>query len=229
MTIAADIQSLSPTALIELYVLDLSLFGETPLYFHAGTNELSQPLTWQGQIYTPLPVESEGFDVSGKGVLPRPKIRVANVGGLFSAELRTNDDLVGCKVIRKRTFMKYLDAVNFPGGVNPDADPNQHLPDDLWYVDRKLTENRYVVEWELASAFDLQGVMLPGRQVIQNACPWKYRSAECGYAGGYFDANDQPTTNSSLDVCGKRLGSCKVRFVSGVIPFGGFPGAIRYD
>lgn len=228
MTIAAEIQSLSPTALIELFVLDLSsVAGGSPLYFHAGTNKLQQPVVWQGITYMPLPIESEGFEITTKGSLPRPKLRAANINGMFSAELRTYDDLVGCKVIRKRTFTRYLDSVNFPEG-NPDADPNQSLIDDVWFVERKLSENRYVVEWELASAFDLQGVMLPYRQIIQNACVWKYRGPECGWTGGYYTTNDVATTDKSQDSCAKRLSSCRCRYGSNAtLPYGGFPGAVR--
>jgi lambda family phage minor tail protein L len=148
---------------------------------------------------------------------------------LFSAAVRENDDLVGCKVIRKQTFAKYLDAENFTGGVNPTADPNQHFPDDIWFIEQKLSENKYIVEWELASVFDLQGVMLPHRQIIQDSCPWKYRGAECGYTGtSYFDLNDQPTTQSN-DFCAKHLSSCKLRFGNQPLPFGGFPGAVRFS
>lgn len=228
MSIATEIQSLAPSALMEFFILDTSnLAGGGVARFHAGTNQLQQPVWWQGQEYIPLPVEAEGFDVSTKGAMPRPRIRIANIDGLFSAEARQKDDLIGCKVIRKRTFAKYLDAKNFPGNVNPSADQNQYLADDIWFVDRKVTENKYLIEWELASAFDVQGVMLPFRQVIQNSCPWKYRGAECGYAGGYYDKNDQVATDSSKDYCAKRLSSCRVRFGANNLPFGGFPGAQR--
>lgn len=230
MTITAEIQSLAPTALIELFVLDTSnLEGGGIFRFHAGTNNLQQPVVWQGLTYQPLPIEAEGFDVSSQGTLPRPKIRVANVQGLFSAVAAENDDLVGCKVTRKRTFARYLDAVNFPDG-NAYADPHQYLPDDLYFVEQKTSETRYVIEWELSSAFDLVGVQLPRRQIIQGTCMWRYRSSECGYVGGNcFDVNDQPTTFDK-DVCGKRLNSCKKRFgYAAVLPFGGFPGVIRND
>ena len=229
MTIKADIQSLSPTALVELFVLDLSIWGQGLIYFHAGTNALVQNVVWQGNTYTAMPIDAEGFDVSSKGTLPRPKFRVANIGGVFSAEVITYDDLVGATVTRKRTFVKYLDAVNFTGGVNATADTSQHMTDDVWYIEQKTNETRYVIEWELSSAFDLQGVKLPLRQVIQNACPWAYRGSECGYAGtNYFDINDASTTIGN-DVCAKRLSSCKARFVNVTVPFGGFPGARRND
>lgn len=230
MSIATEIQSLASSAPVELFVLDTTnLQGGTLMHFHAGTNRLSQPVLWQGQSYTPLPIEAEGFDKTIKGTLPRPKLRIANLNGMFSSEVREHDDLVGCKVTRKKTYARYLDAINFPGGINPDADPNQYLPDELWFIDRKVSENRYMIEWELASAFDLNGVQLPNRQVIQNACSWRYRGPECGYTGPYYDKDDKPTVFAAADTCPKRLSSCKVRQGEySILTFGGYPGAKRY-
>ena len=230
MSVNAEIQSLSPSAEVEFFVLDTTgLSGGGITRFHAGTNELQLPVWWQGYQYMPLPIEANGFDMNAKGSMPRPRVRVANIDGMFSAEINQKDDLIGCKVIRKRTFVKYLDAVNFKNGVNPTADPNQHLPDDLWFVDRKVSENKYMVEWELASAFDLQGVLLPFRQVVQNSCQWRYRGPECGYTGGFYTTADLPTNNQTQDFCAKRLSSCRVRFGVNVLPFGGYPGAHRND
>jgi lambda family phage minor tail protein L len=157
-------------------------------------------------------------------------VRVANITGLVSALARDYNDLVGATLTRKRTFLRYLDAVNFAAG-NPSADPAQAFADEVWFVDRKASENRVLVEFELAASFDLAGVKLPRRQVVQNVCAWRYRSAECSYAGGAVaDLNDNPTTDLAADQCGKRLASCKQRFgIYAVLPFGGFPscGLIR--
>lgn len=231
MSVASEIQSLSPSALIELFVIDLTSLGGGIERFHCGTNNLSGAVVWQGVSYVALPIEATGFDVSTRGTLPRPKLKLANIGGLFSYEIATFDDLINAKVTRKRTFVKYLDVVNFSDGVNPTADPNQSYPDDIWFVDQKVSENKYTIEWELASPFDLQGVMMPRRQVVQNTCPWKYRGPECGYTGTlYFDSGDVATSNSANDFCGKRLSSCKKRFSGSAngIPFGGFPGVVQY-
>jgi lambda family phage minor tail protein L len=226
MTIASDIQQLAPGALVDLFELDPAAIGGTVVRFHAGVNALGADVVWQGLTYTRFPIEADGFEWSGTGSLPRPKIRVANVTGLVGALARELQDLVGAKLTRRRTFVKYLDAVNFPGGVNPTADPNCGFPDEIWYVDRKSAENGLYVEWELSAAFDVAGVMLPRRQCIQNVCTWLYRGAECGYAGGAVaDRNDAPTTLLAEDDCGKRLGSCKLRFgVYAELPFGAFPG-----
>jgi lambda family phage minor tail protein L len=109
---------------------------------------------------------------------------------------------------------------------NPSADPNAYFPDDVFWVERKTAENKQFVEFELSPIWDVSGIMLPRRQYIQNVCSWRYRSAECSYAGGpVATKNDQATSDPVLDVCGKRLASCKLRFGdTAQLPFGGFPG-----
>lgn len=229
-TIVSSIQSLQPSALIEVFELDMSVTTSGgKLYFHAGTNELSEPIIWQGVTYKPWPIAASGFDKNGQGKLPRPKLQVSNLDGIISAEVQSNEDLIGCKLTRRVTLARFLDAANFTEG-NPTADANQHFADEMWYIDQKTFEDREIVEFELASAFDLMGVMLPNRQIVKNSCQWRYRSAECGYTGPYFDKNDAPTKLASADYCTKRLSSCRARinyFANGIIAFGGFPGANR--
>ena len=225
-SITSEIQKLAPSAVIELFVLDLSLFNQGIVRFHAGTNELLRQVVWQGNVYEPYPIIVEGFEFTGNGQSPRPKLRVANVKGTITALILSYQDLIGAKVTRKRTLAKYLDAVNFATG-NPTADATAEFADDVFFVDRKSKETRDVVEFELAASFDLEGVSLPRRQIVQNVCPWAYRGAECGYSGAaYFNANDQIVTSSATDVCGKRLSSCHKRFgTNAELPFGGFPAA----
>lgn len=224
--IESDIQSLAPGFIVELFEFDGTAIGAAVFRWHNGVNELGNNVVFDGESYARFPIEAEGFERSTKGTIPRPILRLANVTGLISALARENNDLCGAKITRIRTFKKYLDATNFPGGVNPSADPNARMPDEVWFVDRKASENGIFIEFELAAAFDVTGVKLPRRQCIQNVCPWVYRSAECGYAGGpVADKNDQPTTDPALDKCGKRITSCKLRFGEfNELNFGGFPG-----
>jgi len=224
--ISSDIQTLTPGKLVNLFELDTTDIGGDILRWANHTNQLGNSIVWNGNAYSPLPIEATGFEKNSKGALPRPKVRVGNVTGLVGAVARSLNDLVGAKLIRRRTFSKYLDPINFPGGVNPEADPNCAFSDEVWFVDRKSAEHGLFVEFELAAAFDVRGKKIPGRQCIQNVCTWGYRSAECGYAGGpVADRNDVATTDPTLDQCGKRLGSCKLRFGQyASLPFGGFPG-----
>lgn len=225
--IASEIQKLEPSAEIELYELDATIVGGTIYRFHPGKNGLLNDIVWQGNTYTAFPIKAAGFELTGRGQLPRPKVTVSNVMGTISALVLQYDDLAGCKFTRIRTLAKYLDAVNFSGGVNATADPTAEFPRDVFFVDRKSGETREAVEFELAAAIDLAGIKIPHRQIVQNYCSWKYRSAECGYTGtSYFDTNDTAVSTLAQDVCGKRLSSCRRRFGSTAeLPYGGFPAA----
>jgi lambda family phage minor tail protein L len=217
----AELQSIAPSAVIELFVLELNatMHGVTDVYrFHAGTNATGSNgnLVWAGNTYQAMPIEAEGFEYSGNGQLPRPKIRVSNIMGTITALiLSLPSGLEGAKLSRIRTMARYLDAVNFSGGVNPygTPDPTAEFPREVYYLDRKSTETRDVVEYEMCSAFDLVGVRAPKRQCIANICQWVYRSAECSYnKAGYYNSNNTPVGSLNLDVCSKRLDSCQTRF-----------------
>lgn len=227
MTIQADIQALAGETLVELFVVDATTIGGGLYRFHAGTNPLKASVVWQGDTYSPMPIEATGFEFTGTGKLPRPTLRTQNVDGLIGAVVDAYQDLVGATVTRKRTFLKYLDAVNFSGGVNPTADPTAAFPDDLYTISRKTSHTKQQIEFELSSSFDVHGIKLPRRQILQHICTWTYRSAECSYAGApVATIDDVPTADAGLDACGKRLESCKLRFGAlGNLPFGGFPGA----
>jgi lambda family phage minor tail protein L len=216
----SDLQAVAPSAVIELFELELTaaLHGINETYrFHAGTSlNANGELKWNANSYMRFPVEAEGFEYSGNGQLPRPKLRVSNIMGTITAILLSlPDGMEGAKVTRIRTLARYLDAANFPDSTNPygTPDPTAEFPREIFYVDRKSVETRDVVEFELAAAFDLQGVRAPKRQCIANICQWVYRSPECGYtAAAYYDRNDQAVATAAQDVCGKRLSSCEARF-----------------
>jgi lambda family phage minor tail protein L len=231
--VSSALQEIAPGALIELFQLELNVaqhgVAET-YYFHPGTNANSYgELVWNGQAYMALPIEVEGFEYSGQGTLPRPKMRISNLMGTITSLILTlPEGLEGAKFTRIRTLGRFLDAANFAGG-NANADPLAEFPREVYFVDRKSAENRDVVEFELASAFDMAGVRAPKRQCITR-CQWVYRSAECSYIGtNYFNASDAPVGNANQDVCGKRVDSCKVRFGQNAeLPFGGYPGIGTY-
>lgn len=221
----SDLQAVAPSAIIELFelALDLTLHGSSEVWrFHNGSNANENgAVIWNGNSYMRYPIECDGFEFSGKGTLPQPKLRIANIMGtittlLLTANMTTpGNDLIGAKLTRIRTLAKYLDQVNFPGNVNPTADPTVELPREVFFISQKTAENRDVVEFSCSASFDLQGVRAPKRQCISNICQWVYRGTECGYSeSAYFDANDNPVATAGQDICGKRLSSCNLRFGS---------------
>lgn len=201
----------SPFAIIDLFELHLvtALHGTNEIYrFHNGANgkfTSTGDIKWKGYSYIAMPIEAEGFEYTGNGQLPRPKVRVANLLSSVSAIMinvnatTPGNDLTGARFVRVRTLSRFLDGENFDNGVNPYglADPDSEAPQEIYYVDRKVIENRDFVEFELAAAFDLAGVRAPKRQCIANICQWQYRSAECGYTGSnFFDENDTPLNSA---------------------------------
>ena len=253
--ISGDFQAPDPSAIIELFELQLfaNIHGVNDIYrFHAGTNLVNNgEVIWRGNPYLRFPVEADGFEYTGQGALPRPKIRISNILGSITAILLSlPNGLEATKVTRIRTLGRYLDAANFSSSgdtllteddftllledgsfillelTSGTEDPSAEFPREIYYIDRKSAENRELVEFELASAFDLAGVRAPKRQCIANICQWVYRSTECGYTGtNYFDANNNAIGSASLDVCGKRLSSCQVRFgTNAELPYGSYPG-----
>ena len=229
-SIYADLSALAPSAIIELFELhyDSTLHGSTDiLRWHAGSNaDVTGNIAWNSNDYVRLPVNAEGFEYTNTGTLPRPTLSVANLDGAITALLlgvnltTPGNDLTGAKVKRIRTLKKFLDGESA-------ADPYATFPVEEWFIDRKATESRDVVSFELASKFDLSNKELPNRQVVANICQWQYRSSECSYTGSnFFDVNDNSVGSLAQDACGKRLSSCKKRFgENGELPFGSFPGA----
>ena len=187
-----EIQKINPSAIIELFVLQLvtSLHGtssglpssnnENNIYrFHAGSNlNANGEIVWAGKSYMRFPVTAEGFAFQ-RGQLPRPKLTVSNATGLMSLILESvnlvtvGNDLTGATVTRIRTMARFLDAVNFPGNSNPlgTPDPTAEFKREIYTVDRQATENREIVEFELAAVFDLAGVRAPKRQCTTSLFP----------------------------------------------------------
>ena len=223
MTIKAAIQTLEPGSMVVLYEFDTTPLGGTEiLRFHGHYDQF---IYWQGEQYSAWPCQAEGFELTGEQQ-PVPRLRIGNLDGSITQLCMMFEDLVGAKLIRHRTFVQFLDAVNFPGG-NPTADPEEEFDPEIWFIERKSIETREWVEFELSSALDFNNVQLPRRQIIANQCPWMYRGPGCAYIGPPVATElDVPTDNPALDKCGRRLASCKLReWPDGVLNFGGFPAA----
>ncbi|MCG5242344.1 phage minor tail protein L [Azospirillum doebereinerae] len=225
--LANEAQSLSPSAYVTLFQLDALALGGAVYAFTQSAAE-GGPLVFGGVTYTPVDIEAEGFEWTGSGPLPRPKIRITNVNRAFSALVGAYGDLLGAQLTRIRTFRRFLDD-------QPDADPSAHFPLDIYRFDRKSVQNKVFVEWELAAAIDQQNRMLPGRQLLRDNCDRSYRrwtgsgfdysQATCPYSGAAcFNAFNEPTGNPAEDMCSQFLSGCRKRFGAEPLPFGGFPG-----
>ena len=193
----SELQSLNPSSLIELFTLQLVegthyATGNpdnvpTIFRFHAGTSMNSNAnIIWQGNTYQKFPIDAEGFEFSGRGQIPRPQLIMSNLGGisrsgavlsvtdlLIIVNLTTpHNDLLGATVTRLLVLASSLDNANFSSGSNPFGTPNSNeLPQEIYVIDRKMAENRNLVQFELTAANDTQNKRVPARQVTRTEFP----------------------------------------------------------
>ena len=205
----------SPFAIIELFELHLNqdIHGsETIFRFYNGVVVQTQTgeIIYNGNTYLAIPIEAEGFEyTAGQTGFPRPTLRVGNLFSVVSAlmlnvnETTFGNDLTGAKVVRIRTLSRFLDAVNFDSDTNPYGTPSgEQMPQEIYFVNRKIVENRDVVEFELAAKLDLENIKAPKRQCLANVCQWEYKGGADGTRDGctwrpgtthdarFYDEND---------------------------------------
>lgn len=204
--ISRSLLDFQPSAVLEFFKIypDAVNKPNTFISIHGGSN-FGGSINWQGVAYRPVPVESEGFEVNGNGQLARPKIRIANVDYLITSLIQNNNDLLYAKIVRKRTFLKYIDDSNFDGG-NPfgQADPTAEIAEEEYLISQKTAENKLYVEFELTSPLDLENYEINNRIILGRYCTWLYRGEGCKYQGAPKDQEDgenfsiTPTTNQGL-------------------------------
>jgi lambda family phage minor tail protein L len=199
-----ELVSLTPSTTITLFEVDITnvvfetglinvsqMSGDDMVFrFHNNTKASINSIFWQDKEYLAVPIAVEGFEYKSQGTMPKPKLSLSvNDEGLpamtyLKQRMTQLGDIVGAQVTRIKTFAKYLDAKNYLGGVVPDGhdpNPNVELARDIYYIERKSNENRYIIEYELASLLDLEGIQLPGRRVLANRCSHTFRGRGCLY------------------------------------------------
>jgi len=169
----SELQNINPSAVIELFELQLKqeLHGSDDIYyFHSGSSlNLNGEIKWNGNNYQRFPIIAEGFEFKG-GQLPRPTLTISNATGFLSALLisvntvTSGIDLLGSVLTRRRTNAKFLPNDNFIGN-NPSGAVDETVEDkkQIFTVARKSAENRDIVQFELASALDMENVKAPNR------------------------------------------------------------------
>lgn len=188
--IAKSLLELQPTAIVELFLIYFNYKDDPDSFFafHGGSL-FQKPIIWQGIEYLPLPVETEGFEVNANGRIARPKIKISNKDYIITDLLISFNDLQFSRLIRKRTFIKYLDNENFING-NPwgQQDFTAELSNDTFLVSQKTAENKLFVEFELTSQLDIDSWDINNRKILSTYCSFTYRGDGCYY-------NQLPLTN----------------------------------
>ncbi|ACL61032.1 phage minor tail protein L [Methylobacterium nodulans] len=228
-------QSLTPGDLVALFIIDLSPIRVNQQFaFTSQADKARGPLKFRGITYTPLDVKAEGFELTGQGTMPQPKISVSNATRLMSSATLLYQDLIGAKLIRTRTYAQFLDD-----GATPD--PEAAYTQDIYRFEQKVEHSKHQIVWNLAADMDQEGRELPARLVIRDICLWRYRrwdedaqafvydGVQCLYNGDQsYDRFGNPTTPDQDEPSRHVTTCCKVRFgADAQLPFGGFPGVAR--
>ena len=178
---------------------------ENILRFHNNIKVFNSYIIWQGKTFFPAPIIAEGFEITSRGVLPSPTLSLTSQTeegiealSIIRRVIRKYGDIVGAKVTRIRTFAKFLDKNNFSDISSPDSqrgiyasnfpeeyepDPYAELPRDVFFVERKASEDKTSITYELSSSLDVEGVKLPRRVVTASKCGFTYRGCGCFYEG----------------------------------------------
>lgn len=206
-----ELLSFEPSSLITLYELEYG--ESTYRFFPGTVEEdkngkltgypFTKEIFYDGKKYFPIPCEADGFEMSVGNKFPRPKIRISNIVNKFrspnvneegfgylswhrfiSTMMRSYNDLKDARINRKRIFLRFLDDVNFDGG-NPFGVPNSYavIEESSWVISQKLNENKFFVELELTSVFDVEQCYTPNRRFGARYCSFVYRGEGCQYAG----------------------------------------------
>jgi len=216
---------------VELF--DITLPSGTKVYLFNGLDDGSNNIyfpqkTAVGSVYplkeyVALPIQIEGVELNGAGAIARPSLRVANIPTLTRSisnnddgtsdeetlysilvdeGLLKNEDLLNSRITYRRTL---LSNTYRSTDSNPSSSPVE-FPSQTYVVDRVASEDSIMVEFELASPIDVEGVKLPGRVVIGRYCVWRYQGGllnnegGCNWAldgnGRFFDEKDQLITRN---------------------------------
>lgn len=233
--IHSESQNLSPDVLIDLFQLDLTKLGFGVFRFTPATNN-GKSIYLDGVEYKPLPIKASGFAWEGEGTLPRPKLEFASPDIIFLNTVVDFDDLVGCQVIRRRTFRKYLDDGDFPN-------TGAMFEPEVYIIEKKDSQNRSKLSFTMTSMLDQETLKLPRKRVFRDTCMhnyrvwfgdrFEYKAVSCPYTGNfYFSPDGEETLDPNKDRCGKKLSDCLLRFKTQanpdpVLPRLAFPGVGR--
>ena len=179
--------------------------GKSVEYVNLADNDVS---------YSATQMSVSGFEISGSNKLPQPKVTFSNMDAVFTDLNHAFDDLVGFRLIRIRTYAKFLLSVD--GVRSSSGNRAAHFQPDIWMFNRKMEENNQYCVYELGSVFDVEGIRYPRRRMYSNYCPFVYQGPDC-------------KNTSTFQSCGKTLAQCQERFDAigqgDKLRFGGFPTA----
>lgn len=173
---------LDNTSVLDLFEIKLNDF-DGYFRFH-GSKNLKSNIVFKGKEYLFIPCEISNLEYSSEGKQNRPTLSIANVNNYISNLIKDRGDLIGKRFYRKKILTKDLDDINF-GGSNKNtlgaSSFSSFISVDTFIIQKKNSENKDKVEFQLANILDLDGQTVPSRKVYNDICQWQYRACGCNY------------------------------------------------
>ena len=139
----------------------------------------TEDVVWNGHTWTRFPVKFESVTTDGK-TMPTCKISISSCGGLLMTYVKQYGGLTDAKVTMYMVHANMLDHTQ----------PLQTLE----FVNRGTTYDEQWITFELGCSPDVYN-RFPPDKYMQNYCPFKFKSVQCGYAG------QEPCCNNTLAQC----------------------------
>lgn len=170
-------------------------------------------ITYDSVVYSRFPVKFSEVSQNSDGSIDKASVTVANVSREIQFYVEKFSGLRGCTVTVKAVYERFLDylySVSDTGEVttqvNPEADSLARMEDQFLIDSYLATEEVIVFQLDPIIDFDIK---LPRRRFLADACYWRFKGPECGYAG-------------EATFCDKTLKTCKS--FGNQSRYGGFPG-----
>lgn len=189
-----DLISLEPKTIIELFIIDSSYIEQNQLpvneqiiYLCNFVTEDYTPIYWGGKRFAPTPCKFQGQELKGDGQqLARPTFQIQNFEGIAQQIIKKANGFLGAKIFRIRVLAKNLDILTWGQDIPFWADENQLkvVTREEYLINRKISENKQVIQYELVSPLDFENLRLPKRKMFANICTFEYRNGTgCQYGG----------------------------------------------
>ena len=251
--ISKEVISLEASSIISLYEIDLSsvksalnlhstALSQDVLRFHNEESFNQRTIFFRGESYFPMPIIADGFEVNANGSLPRPTLTMTPLKGILEESegsayflslkraILELENMIGAKVSRIRTFYKFLDEANNLEGVGDFTsgfNNNPEFPKESYFVERKISEDKDGIQFELASTLDLQNFKVPGRVCLANRCTFTYRGEGCCYEFKALGSEDAHGATGHLPDFAPPIANDEDKNLTGIIT--GSDGSSLYD
>jgi lambda family phage minor tail protein L len=164
-TLIEELQALDGSSpLIELYTLDCTPLGGAVVHFTNTESTAGTSISFGGVAYTPIPLQTAGWEFTSTGNQPSPTITISNVSRQLLSYTVTLGDLVGARLTKIVTVGRFLDD-----GDTPDS--SQFLGPEVYVIDQKTAHTNQFITWQLVGVLNQVNQYLPRRQVLRKDFP----------------------------------------------------------